>query len=117
LGRIDNVINSGGIKIHPEKLEEIIGRIFSKLNEDKRFFITGLPHPELGEVASLIIEGKSWQEEKMAKVKASLIENLSRYEIPKNILFEDIFLETLSGKIDRIKIRQNRINKTPNNSI
>ncbi|MFM7018755.1 AMP-binding protein [Flavobacterium sp.] len=44
LGRIDNVINSGGIKILPEQIEQ---KLDGKL--DRRFFITAKEDSELGE--------------------------------------------------------------------
>ena len=39
IGRIDNVINSGGIKIHPEELETRVSNLF----HNKRFFFSSLP--------------------------------------------------------------------------
>ncbi|MEM1124583.1 MAG: AMP-binding protein, partial [Bacteroidota bacterium] len=42
LGRFDNVINTGGVKVFPEKIEEKIGSLLSN-----RFFITSLPDKKL----------------------------------------------------------------------
>src|SRR5690606_7036474 len=49
LGRIDNVVNSGGIKLFPEKIEE-------KLNDKipHRFFVGGIPDSILGEKLILV---------------------------------------------------------------
>ncbi|MBI3482279.1 MAG: AMP-binding protein, partial [Bacteroidetes bacterium] len=49
LGRIDNVINSGGIKIIPEKIESVLEKIFDSLQIKKRFFVAGLPDEKLGQ--------------------------------------------------------------------
>ena len=52
LGRIDNVINSGGIKLIPEQIEN---KLMSKIQQ--RFFIASKPDNELGEKLILVIEG------------------------------------------------------------
>ena len=50
LGRFDNVINSGGIKLHPEKIEEKLSKIITT-----RFFVTGISDAKLGQKLVLII--------------------------------------------------------------
>ena len=52
LGRYDNLINSGGVKLFPEQIET---KLASKISN--RFFITGLPDAVLGTKVVLIIEG------------------------------------------------------------
>jgi O-succinylbenzoic acid--CoA ligase len=90
LGRADNVINSGGIKILPEQIEDkLAGKIQS------RFFIAGLPDEDLGEKVVLLIEGESHL------IDESIFAKLSKYEKPKEIIFVDRFKETGSGKLMR----------------
>jgi O-succinylbenzoic acid--CoA ligase len=91
LGRFDNVINSGGVKLHPEKIEEKLAKIISQ-----RFFVIGVPNEKLGEKLVLIIEGNS---EVIRLEKA----NLSKFENPKEIFFINNFIETATGKIQRKK--------------
>lgn len=55
IGRLDNVINSGGIKIHPELLESEIRRIFPDLPE---FFITAIPNLKWGQSPAMVIESQ-----------------------------------------------------------
>ena len=52
LGRYDTIINSGGIKLIPEKIEEKLSAIIKG-----RFFVAGIPDENLGEKLVLIIEG------------------------------------------------------------
>ena len=92
LGRFDNVINSGGIKLQPEKIEQ---KLQPYLNQ--RFFITGLQDNILGETVVLIIEGI---EDNILK---NVTQNLFRYEKPKEIHFVAKFKETKTQKIDRKK--------------
>jgi o-succinylbenzoate synthase len=88
LGRVDNVINSGGIKIIPEVVEAKLTAVIS----DRRFFIAGVPDESLGKKVILIIEGE--------KLDISL-DSLEKYEEPKEIHFIEKFRVTTSGKIYR----------------
>lgn len=90
LGRIDNVINSGGIKLLPEQIEEkLAGKI------EPRYFISSREDKELGEKVILVIEGDSFT------VDTSIFDGLDKYEKPKEILFVPKFKETGNGKIIR----------------
>jgi len=90
LGRMDNVINSGGIKLIPEQIEEkLAGKI------DTRFFIASKEDKELGEKVILVIEG-----EKQA-IDEAIFSDLDKYEKPKEIVFVSKFKETGNGKIIR----------------
>lgn len=95
LGRIDNVINSGGVKIFPEKIENILAK---KINQ--RFFIAGLPDKHLGQKVTLIIEGIPYS------ITDDYFESLHQYEKPKEIFFINQFAETPTGKIKRKEISE-----------
>ncbi|MBT6159151.1 MAG: AMP-binding protein, partial [Candidatus Marinimicrobia bacterium] len=86
LGRYDNVINSGGVKIIPEGVESKLASAIS----NRRFFIAGLPDESLGEKVVLIIEGDEI---------ALSFDLLEKHERPKEIYFIRNFVETGSGKI------------------
>ena len=86
LGRIDNVINSGGIKIIPELVEAKLTEVVSS----RRYFIAGLPDESLGEKVVLVIEGD--------EIEISL-DVLEKYERPKEIYFISKFVEIESGKV------------------
>jgi o-succinylbenzoate---CoA ligase len=102
LGRIDNVINSGGIKIHTDNLEEKIDRFFHESGLLNRLFICQMPHQEFGEIAVLVIEGRLDQE----KTTQLLRDKLKKFEVPRKIVVLDRFIETPTGKIDRIACRK-----------
>lgn len=90
LGRFDNVINSGGIKLFPEQIEK---KLQSKIKEE--FFITGKQDDTLGEKLVLIIESDK------NILDDSIFEGLEKYEKPKEIIAIPKFKETTSGKIHR----------------
>ncbi len=104
LGRYDLVINSGGIKIHPEQVEEKIEQLFSNLNIDNNFFISSVPDDKLGEKVVLIMENVGTSLE-IKTILAYLSDNLPEYHCPKEMLFLPEFEYTDTGKINRLKTR------------
>lgn len=90
LGRLDNIVNSGGIKLIPETIE-------AKLADQiqSRFFVIGVEDELLGEKLGLVIEGDRYD------IDVNNFENLDKYQKPKTIYFYPHFLETGSGKIRR----------------
>jgi o-succinylbenzoate---CoA ligase len=97
LGRYDNIINSGGVKIQLEKVEKTI----EKFIPNKRFFAYGLPDLSLGQKLILVIELQIFDEDLKNKLIESLKNELSKYEIPKQIFTINPFSETPTGKIDK----------------
>ncbi len=96
-GRYDNVINSGGIKIMPEKVESAITELFHI-----PIFITSVEDVVLGEKLVLLVEEKNKVLVNLDKISKNT--NLSKYEIPKEIRCVKEFPYT-NNKIDRIKLR------------
>jgi len=95
-GRYDNVINSGGIKLHPEEIERKLSPYIKQ-----RFFVAGIPDEQLGEKLILIIEGES--SNVISNAEINLKNVLSKFEIPKEIFFTNAFVETETQKIQRSK--------------
>ena len=90
MGRFDNVINSGGIKLIPEQIEQ---KLSGKINA--RFFATGKPDEKLGEKLVLVIEGEK------RPIDPAVYDVLDKYEKPKEVIFLKKFIETETGKIMR----------------
>ncbi|MBA2744661.1 MAG: AMP-binding protein [Flavisolibacter sp.] len=90
LGRVDNVINSGGIKLNPEQIEE---KLSKKIHP--RFFVAGVPDEVLGERLILLIEGPEQD------ITDDLFKEVHKYEKPKEIFFIANFKETANGKVLR----------------
>jgi len=101
LGRIDNVINSGGIKIIPEKIELMFERIFDSFQIKNRFFVGSVPDTKLGQKAILIVEGPAFNKEIQEEIIDEASQRLSKYELPKEFKFVRRFNETPTGKINR----------------
>jgi O-succinylbenzoic acid--CoA ligase len=103
IGRWDNVINTGGIKVIPEVLEGKLARIFSRLNIHRRYFIAGRPDPALGSHVALIIEGDPLTPEAVEMLQKEIVNILLKFENPRQILFVKRFHDTSSGKINRME--------------
>jgi O-succinylbenzoic acid--CoA ligase len=91
VGRYDNMINSGSIKMFPELIEV---KLRDKIKE--RFFIASEPDPLLGEKVILIIEAKE------NTTNALTFEDLDHYEVPKKVYTVENFVE-INEKIQRSK--------------
>lgn len=96
-GRADFVINSGGVKLHPELIEKKMESFFSE-----RYLIVGKPDALLGEKAVLLVESEQPAMNE-SEILSKLSKVLERYEIPKKVYFVPRFEETASGKLNRWK--------------
>ena len=98
LGRKDFIINSGGIKINPELVENKLIPFYLE-----KFIICGIPHEKLGEQVVLVVENK------IPSNYESCFDRLGVYEKPKKVFCLNSF-KYLNGKIQR-KFIQNQIKK------
>ena len=92
IGRIDNIINSAGIKLMPEEIEKKISCFISK-----NFIISSLKNELLGNKLILIIESKKY------KLNNDIFKYLTKFEVPKEVYFINKFIYTRTNKIDRVK--------------
>lgn len=94
LGRYDNIINSGGIKLIPEEIESKLSSII-----DNRFFVAGVPDEKLGKKLVLLVErDKNAHQLPHLIMKSGIFQ---KFEIPKQIFSIKNFIETESGKVNR----------------
>lgn len=93
LGRVDNVINSGGAKIFPEQLEALV----KKEIPNEAVFL-GVKDESLGQKLILIIEGEE-SEDLIKKVLETQFEK--NFHRPKKIIFVKEIPRTPNGKVNR----------------
>jgi O-succinylbenzoic acid--CoA ligase len=92
IGRFDNVINSGGLKLFPEQIEAyLVDKI------DIPFFIASEPSNTLGEALIIVIETATHT------LDTTIFSGLDKFQIPKVIYAVPQFVRTKSGKIQRNK--------------
>ena len=94
LGRFDNVINTGGIKVNPEQIEH---KIESFIYTD--FFIAAKSDKKLGSKVILIIENEDKLDTDLLKQQFQTV--LTKFEMPKQIYVLPQFERTETGKIQR----------------
>jgi acyl-CoA synthetase (AMP-forming)/AMP-acid ligase II len=114
LGRIDNVIKSGGVKIVPEILEKKIAELTGQ-----EVLVLGVPDKKLGQKLVLVVEEEtvsgaaSFAKEHSQTLfsKAFLSKVLQKHELPKEIITIPSFPRNNSMKIDRNAVVQIIIGK------
>jgi O-succinylbenzoic acid--CoA ligase len=110
IGRADNIINSGGVKIQLERIEEEVGKV---LISQVRFFAAGVPDEQLGQKLVLFLETRD--KPVAENLKKRFPDIFSKFERPKEVLMVAKFIDTPTGKIDKIKTVDEFIhNKIPN---
>jgi O-succinylbenzoic acid--CoA ligase len=97
LGRSDFVINSGGIKVNPESIEEVFKEYIHI-----PFIVTGISDDQLGEKVIILSEKKI----NLNQLKELTVEQIGLYKFPKRNIESPIFF-TENGKIDRLKTIKN----------
>ena len=92
IGRNDFVVNSGGVKLHPEIIERKLTAII-----EQPFFTFGIADNQLGMKLILCIEGK-------CNIDKNLLSSiLDKFEVPKEVYYFKSFERTKSDKINRLK--------------
>jgi O-succinylbenzoic acid--CoA ligase len=93
-GRKDNLINTGGVKFHAEKLEELI----KPLMEDS-FFIMGLEDDKYGFAITLVTASTKYD---LDKLNLTLKENFGAFAQIKKVVQQPIEFNDISGKVKRV---------------
>ncbi|MBK5722787.1 AMP-binding protein [Dysgonomonas sp. Marseille-P4677] len=102
IGRKDNIINSGGIKIQIEKIEELIQPLLSC-----NFAVTSYPDPKFGEIVVLVVEHE---------IDSNILNDIQpAYYIPKKIVKIDSIPLTETGKISRMVLKKMIFEKISDN--
>ena len=97
LGRKDDIINIGGLKVYPSeieiatlKIEGVCDCVCFPVNDD----ITG-------QAAKLLIKKNSGCDKTIVDIKRQIAAYLDQYKIPKSIEFTERVERTSNGKLDR----------------
>ena len=99
LGRYDNLVNSGGVKLIPELIEDKLKSVITE-----SFVLTGIPDEKLGEALTLVLETEKLPQNIEQRLDSLKI--LGKYERPKRILNLSSFPRTKNGKIIRGEVRE-----------
>ncbi|MAJ32168.1 MAG: O-succinylbenzoic acid--CoA ligase [Flavobacteriaceae bacterium] len=95
VGRYDEIINSGGIKINPQKIENKLSGFIKE-----RFFISAEENDDFGQIAILIVESK-----KNKTIYEELLNavDFDVYHKPKKVYTTAEFKTSHTNKVDKIQ--------------
>ncbi|MCO4819661.1 MAG: AMP-binding protein [Bacteroidetes bacterium] len=99
LSRADEVLNSGGVKLHLHAVKSKIDNILMENNLSIRYFLWKRLDDALGE--KLVFVGL--EKDRPIQLDVLLQKELEKFEMPKHIYWVNEFKRTESGKIDRQK--------------
>jgi len=101
-GRSRDVIIRGGENIYPREVEEFL-YTHPKVGEVQ---VVGIPNARLGEIVVAWVRLRPQQEATEEEIRAFCQGQIAYYKIPEHVRFVDDFPATLSGKIQKYKIRE-----------
>jgi fatty-acyl-CoA synthase len=104
-GRSRDVIIRGGENIYPREVEEFL-YTNPKVGEVQ---VIGIPHARLGEVVVAWIRVRPGAEATEQEIKDFCQGQIAYYKIPEHVRFVTEFPATLSGKIQKYKMREYEI--------
>lgn len=96
-GRLDAVIDSGGLKLHPEVLE----RAILGVEGVTAACVVGVPHPRLGQAIVAAYAGTASPSEVIEG-----LDDLPRWQLPKELRQVDALPLIGPGKVDRQRIEE-----------
>ena len=101
-GRSRDVIIRGGENIYPREVEEFLYRN-PKVGEVQ---VVGIPNERLGEIVVAWVRLRPGSEATEAEICEWCQGQIAYYKVPEHVRFVDEFPATLSGKIQKYKIRE-----------
>jgi o-succinylbenzoate---CoA ligase len=102
LGRADDVINTGGVKVHAGAVE----RVLSDLPELAEVAVTGRPDPEWGErVVAVAVLRPGATPPPLDRVRSLVRTAVGPAAAPRELLVVDDLPRLATGKVDRLALR------------
>jgi Acyl-CoA synthetases (AMP-forming)/AMP-acid ligases II len=101
-GRAKDMIIRGGENIYPREIEEFL-YTHPKISDVQ---VVGVPDSRLGEAVAAWIRLKAGEDPCEKEIRAFCRERLAYFKVPQYIRFVDAFPMTLSGKVQKYKIRE-----------
>jgi fatty-acyl-CoA synthase len=101
-GRSRDVIIRGGENIYPREVEEFLYTC-PKVGEVQ---VIGIPNARLGEIVVAWVRLRPGVEATEEEIRAFCQGQIAYYKVPENVRFVEEFPATLSGKIQKYKMRE-----------
>lgn len=101
LGRLDHVINTGGIKVYPEKIELTLAELLKEIRPSFNYFIGPTADDRFGQVVTLFVDKNGLSQTDLNSIIAKISELPSSPEKPRKVAFMNAWRLTETGKTDR----------------
>ncbi len=101
LGRYDNIINTGGIKVIPEVVEQRLSHLIPG-----QMAVTSAPDEKLGERILWVIEGNELTQTRKKQLLDVARGVLPAYSLPRTVISISEIPRTPNGKTDRRRLKQ-----------
>ena len=101
-GRIKDMVIRGGENIYPREIEEFL----FTLHTVEQSAVVGIPDEKYGEELCAWIKVKSGETATEDEIRQACRGSLAHFKVPRYIKFVDSFPQTVTGKIQKFKIRE-----------
>jgi fatty-acyl-CoA synthase len=104
-GRIKDMVIRGGENIYPREIEEFLftHRAIEQVS------VVGVPDPKYGEELCAWVQRKPGAALEEEELRSFCRAHLAHFKVPRHIRFVDAFPQTVTGKIQKFKIREQMI--------
>jgi len=102
VGRGKDLVISGGLNVYPKEVEQELDALDAVIESA----VIGLPHPDLGEAVTAVVEARGATDTLEQDMIAALRETLAGFKLPKRILFVDSLPRNAMGKVQKNLLRE-----------
>jgi len=106
-GRIKDMVIRGGENIYPREIEEYLFRHPAI----EQAAVVGLPDPKYGEELCAWVKLKTGATATEDEIRAFVKAGMAHFKVPRYVRFVDSFPQTISGKIQKFKIREQMVDE------
>jgi len=107
VGRLKDMLIRGGENIFPREIEEFL----FEHPDIEQAEVIGVPDPKFGEEVCAWIKLREGAEVTEEAVREFCRERIAHFKIPRYILFVDEFPMTITGKVQKFKMREQTISR------
>ena len=105
VGRIKDMVIRGGENVYPREIEEFLYR-HPKVQDVQ---VIGVPDEKYGEELCAWIKLRDGEEANADEIKAFCKDQIAHFKMPRYVRFVDEFPMTVTGKIQKFKMRETTI--------
>ena len=105
VGRIKDMVIRGGENVYPREIEEFLYR-HPKVQDVQ---VIGVPDEKYGEELCVWIKLRDGEEANADEIKAFCKDQIAHFKVPRYVRFVDEFPMTVTGKIQKFKMRETTI--------